>query len=624
MFRKLVSNLAFSPALIGQLGFYAKRLRREELTRRFGLIFTVLALVVQSFAVFQPPEAANASSNADFVRGGVSSVGGFLNAYDNNSRNIKDLFTSLGITRAEIKAAKSGTVTEKGYYNWSMTSLYSHAQGQRAYKFYNARGGSDTVYNRPMSLTQTGRSPYPVFVGHSAKFGFFAIKKDCGNLVTKKRPPADKPPHSSCEKLQATLVSRTQVRFTARGDVTNGAKISGYTFTVKNDEGKTIHTKKVSTSSESAQYTYERTKPGNYKASVVVHTSLGNKGDSNCRASFTVKPPVTPPTQPPAPLAECSSLSTSLVGHTNVELTGAATVANGATVSKYTFVIKDSSGKEISRQVVTTAELKAVADTIVVDTPGAYTATLIVTTSLGDKADATDCVDKFTISPPNVCAVKPELPANSPDCQPCPGDSTIWIKDAECAGELIEQKTAINIDQAEAMAATVTARASDRISYTVSVQNTGTLAVTTPIEEQLEDVLQYATLADAGGGTFNEQTKVLSWPAVEIKPGEKQSRTFMVRLASAIPSTNTGTSDAASYDCTMTHTFGHSIDIMVECPVEKVVVEQVVSELPKTGPRENLIFAGVLLSVVTYFYLRARQTGKEVRLIRRDINAGTI
>jgi len=54
MFRKIVSNLAFSPALVGQLGFYAKRLRREEATRRVGLIFTALALVVQGFAVFTP------------------------------------------------------------------------------------------------------------------------------------------------------------------------------------------------------------------------------------------------------------------------------------------------------------------------------------------------------------------------------------------------------------------------------------------------------------------------------------------------------------------------------------------------------------------------------------------
>ena len=55
MFRRIFSNLSFSPALVGQLGFYAKRLRREEATRRLGLVFTALALVVQSLAVFSPP-----------------------------------------------------------------------------------------------------------------------------------------------------------------------------------------------------------------------------------------------------------------------------------------------------------------------------------------------------------------------------------------------------------------------------------------------------------------------------------------------------------------------------------------------------------------------------------------
>ena len=62
MFRKLVSNLPFSPALVGQLGFYARRLSREQATRRLGLIFTLLALVVQSFALFSPPEPTYAAS----------------------------------------------------------------------------------------------------------------------------------------------------------------------------------------------------------------------------------------------------------------------------------------------------------------------------------------------------------------------------------------------------------------------------------------------------------------------------------------------------------------------------------------------------------------------------------
>ena len=66
------------------------------------------------------------------------------------------------------------------------------------------------------------------------------------------------------------------------------------------------------------------------------------------------------------------------------------------------------------------------------------------------------------------------------------------------------------------------------------------------------------------------------------------------------------------------------INIPVECPVTKQVVEQTVQQLPHTGPTENMIFAGLLLAVASYFYARTRLMRKEVRLIRRDLNAGTI
>ena len=99
---------------------------------------------------------------------------------------------------------------------------------------------------------------------------------------------------------------------------------------------------------------------------------------------------------------------------------------------------------------------------------------------------------------------------------------------------------------------------------------------------------------------------------------------FTVQLANEIPATGTGVSDKTSYDCRMDNTFGNIVSIDVDCPIEKEVVEQTVGELPHTGPRENMIFAGVALAVVGYFYARSRQMKKEVRLIRRDLNAGTI
>ncbi len=624
MFKKIVSNLPFSPALVGQLSFYAKRLRKEEATRRLGLIFTVLALIVQSFAVFQPPEAANAASSADFVSGGVTSVSDFLKSYDNNSRNIKTLFTSLGITRDEIKAAKSSTVGKSGYYNWSMTSLYSYGQGQRSYTFYNSAGTKDTVYNRPIQLTQEGKAPYPVYVGQSKKFGWFAIKKDCGNLITKKRPEEVKPPASSCNDLSAVKLERTKFRFDAKASVSNGAKIKSYTFTVKNANGTTVTTKTVSSSSQSASYTYSQTKTGSYTATVQVDTSLGVKKDSDCKASFTVAPtPTTPVTpQQPTPMALCSSLSVAISDRTNIEMSGSAITSGGATISNYTFTIKDSNGNTIATKNVATNQQSARADAVTISTPGAYDATLVVNTSLGTKSSA-NCARAFSIVKPAVCAINPSLPVSSPDCQPCPGNPDIWIKDADCDADIIQTKTASNIDQHKD-AATTLARASDRIAYTVKIENKGFTATTVPMTEKLGDVLEYASLIDKGGGSYDAKTKTLSWSNVTVKPGDSQERTFVVRVASKIPATNTGKSDQASYDCVMTNTFGNSIDVDVDCPAQKVIVEQVTSELPTTGPTENMLFAGGLLAVVAYFYARARQVNKEIRLIRRDVNAGTI
>ena len=136
--------------------------------------------------------------------------------------------------------------------------------------------------------------------------------------------------------------------------------------------------------------------------------------------------------------------------------------------------------------------------------------------------------------------------------------------------------------------------------------------------------MEYATIADAGGGIYNAETKTLTWPAVTLKPGEKQTRIFSVKVLDTIPAMATGASNPASYDCKMVNTFGNTVEIGVDCPPQKTVVEQTVDQLPHTGPRENMIFAGVLAAVVVYFYARARQVKKEVRLIRRDLNAGTI
>lgn len=65
MFKKIISNLSFSPSLIGELSIYAKNIKKEESIRRLGLFFIVLSLLVQFLIIFKPAESANSSNSND-------------------------------------------------------------------------------------------------------------------------------------------------------------------------------------------------------------------------------------------------------------------------------------------------------------------------------------------------------------------------------------------------------------------------------------------------------------------------------------------------------------------------------------------------------------------------------
>jgi len=703
MFRKIVANLPFSPALVGQLGFYARRLHKEEATRKAGLIMTALALVVQSFAVFSPPEAVNASSSADFIPGGVSSKQDLLTNYDRNTGKIKSVLSSLGITRNEVSNVSKRTIGEKGYYNWSRTSLYSHSQGQRSWDY-----GGGTVYYRPMTLTAGAKTTHAVFAGHSKTFGWFAIKIDCGNIITSK-PPRAPNPAVICDNLSAKRLTPTRFRLVASASKKDGADIKGFTFIVKGG-GKTV-TETVKTSKSTATYVYQNDNPGTYRAQVIVKSSLGDRKSADCSDTFdintraacqelSIKPlsrtsfrltgkssatkgvnikqyvyrvynangrlvatksfnskqkshsfvyDQTVPGKytirlsvktsigevsgatcreqmsvkaPAAPSAICSEVKADITNRTIVTLSGSAQTSNGATVSKYTFTVTDSTGDVVKTIPVESSSLSVTADSFELPA-GSYKVKLVVTTSLGDKSGE-NCEAPFTISVQEVCPYNPNLPPNDPECQPCPDNPDIWIKDERCSADIINTKTTSNMSQGNVNATTKTARAGDKISYTITSENIGLIAEKVTMKEVLGDVLEYATLIDDGGGEFDKEKKTLSWLDVTIESGQKQSRTFVIQIMENIPLTNTGVSDQDSYDCKIVNTYGNSTEIRIGCAPEKAVVEQVVSELPTTGPGENMLFAGGVLAVVVYFYARSKQLGKEVRLIRKSAHAGAI
>ena len=609
MFRRIVSNLSFSPALVGQLGFYAKRLKKEEATRRMGLVFTALALVVQSLAVFSPPEAANATTPGQVgsaPRCTVESVKPRGQAFDIIGNEAKVQFDVKGGKNCKVQVSANsffapsmdGRPYDKQILHDRKTVTYTGPGTHSLKTSLPVKSTFDKGCFYQVDLTYGTYNVQPVLAyGHG--------KLDCPTAVVA---------NASCTSVSAIKTSAN--KFTLRATAsTSNAKVNKFVFDITKPNGTSVQ-KTVNTEEKTAVLDYDATAPGNYSAKATVHTTVGNDSGPQCKAAFVVDGPATP-------TAICTSAGVTITNRTQAYFTGNAAVSGGATIQSYTFVVKNALGVEVSRTVVATNATSANTSAVNVQAAGNYTVELYVQTSLGDKSGA-DCVKPFTIVPPEVCPYNPTLPASSPDCQPCPENPNVWVKDEKCAATIVSTKTATNMTQGMVEASTVTARAGDKVSYTVTVQNKGLVSEAVTMQEDLSDVLEYASIVDQGGAEFNQQSKVLTWPSVTLAAGQKQSRTIAIQMMSDIPSTNTGTGVKTSYDCTMMNTFGNTVNINVDCPVEKVVVEQVVSELPQTGPRENMIFAAVLLSIVTYFYARSRQLGREVRLIRRSLNTGTI
>src|SRR5688572_14356451 len=106
MYRKVLSNLAFSPSSIDQVSFYAKRLKQEQSVRRLGLFLIVFSMLIQLFAATIPPEKSLAASNNDVIYGGVSTIDELRGKYHSKA-DVKALYNRFGITAGDIQKGKA-------------------------------------------------------------------------------------------------------------------------------------------------------------------------------------------------------------------------------------------------------------------------------------------------------------------------------------------------------------------------------------------------------------------------------------------------------------------------------------------------------------------------------------
>ena len=140
------------------------------------------------------------------------------------------------------------------------------------------------------------------------------------------------------------------------------------------------------------------------------------------------------------------------------------------------------------------------------------------------------------------------------------------------------------------------AKAGDTIQYTLTTKNKGAKALADyHIDEDLNDVLEYADVTDNGGGILTGG--ILSWK-VNIASGATDTKMFKIKVKSPIPNQVPKASSAGSYDYKMVNIYGDTVEI----PVEKPITQTIIDTLPQTGALGLLMIPLVLATMVLLAY----------------------
>jgi uncharacterized repeat protein (TIGR01451 family) len=258
--------------------------------------------------------------------------------------------------------------------------------------------------------------------------------------------------------------------------------------------------------------------------------------------------------------------------------------------------------------------------------------------SLYLKSDTTKCIQCPNPNHPTVLstspACKPICPYNSAIdkdnalCKaPCPFNQSIFVDSAQCkpcaqsqtkddkTACLILTKTVSNVTQHIADANGTTANAGDTLTYTLYAKNTG--KVTVPkfvIQEDISDVLDYATVTDLHGGTLDSKTHIVSWAPQDIKAGVTASEQITVQVKNPVPTTPVSSSDPGHFDMTMTNVYGNTTNVKLP-PTVISTTQQVATVLPNTGPGTGLFISFGVALVAGYFLARSRLLAKEAEIV---------
>lgn len=662
--KSFIANLPFSPAVAGQIGFYTRRLAREEFTRRLGLIFMSAALMMQSLVLISPPQATIAAGPNNIIFQGVTSKDDLLNRYDTNNdgnghMDLQQIFTQFGISRDDLAGGSIETINsrDQNLKLWSIGRFAYNKSGEYAQPI---DGTDTTVYVRPLWSwdTSTFGSNYQALTGTTSDGRYFAVLLNCGNLVINigEEETPEEPVgfvQHDCDAIRGWVYDPN--------DTTKKTKVTVWVSLEK--DGGSVRKQLIAddespSSPQGPGYGFNFAIPDEKKSdtlrtmyTVVAHDDTGEAKDVDLARNVVFSAPCLDPPEEPEeenpPLAklvknQCRCIEGWAYDPDNI---------NETVEVRMKLELEDGSVEASDWQYVTANQEKPavgvggshgfkfdIEDEEFDTWKSSDTATLATVQikdvdtdewiTLADKQvlDPNPCLEEETQEEPEYCEFNEALLADDPRCRECPYVPGLWIDSTECNEPfalVLRSKTARNVTQDIDDANGTTAQPGDIIEYSLTAQNIGNIVTTVDLNESLIDVLEYADFVEAAAdGIFDAEEKTVEWESVELEPDGFVTRTVTVQVKDEIPATPASVGDPESFNLTMTNVFGDdSVEIKVTAPVTKQV-EMVVKELPNTGAGTNVVVMSVTGFLVIYMYLRNRQISKELRLVRSEYNLG--
>lgn len=379
MFKKLLSNLPFNPSLIGQVSFYAQRVKRESSVRRVGLVFLVLAMGVQILAAAAPAQATLTGSSNDIIRDGFDTRSSAVLHCLNGSLDFYEILTYYGLGCDDVGNAQDTYIRSNAddYHSLGRNPVTNPSpRNGKNWLIYTVSipGVSQPLWMKDLQYWDSGAySTYHVLKITKNGRTFF-ILFDCGNIVTIGKFPIPSPPPPppppppvvlptviSCSNLvmnvadgaKIKLGSAIRVRGQAAGqNIPAGQLVDmNYDF-VSVSTGKTISTAKAqgipfvgSTANDTIAREFSSDTAGNYIIRLTVkyypNKTAAGSATGNCVKHVTVQKPCEDVTTS-ADLEQCLDLHKKAKNSTQNITDANGTTAQAGDVIEYTLSVTNS------------------------------------------------------------------------------------------------------------------------------------------------------------------------------------------------------------------------------------------------------------------------------------------